>query len=264
MRRRVACLMFLAVLCLIPVCALSQKVSFHNAPRTQPPTGARLEPRTDTRSVPTAPPLSATEQTFRDTRFGVKFRVPAGWKLVRRDGEVSTFHLDARTAPRRSQVRGVASIDFNPFPMTTLSGAMFYFSVEPHTSDAECAKQAAKPGQEREFQEIGGMTFAHGHDEHGDICVEARDEVYTAYRKGSCYRFDLEINTFCSVSSGAQEITDRQLDNIVSRMTGILSTVTLEWNRTGANAVPLPGVATGRDVVVEAPVVGPGLLRTSL
>lgn len=264
MRRQIAGLLFTAILCLIPVCALSQKGLLRTQPPTESSPGARPGARPDSRSVPTAPPLSSTEQVFRDTRFGVKFRVPAGWKLVRRDGEVSTFHLDARTAPRRAQVRGVASIDFNPFPMTTLSGAMFYFSVEPHTSDAECAKQAAKPGQEREFQEIGGMTFAHGHDEHGDICVEARDEVYTAYRKGSCYRFDLEINTFCSVSSGAQEITERQLDNIVSRMTGILSSVTLDWNKTGANAVPLPGVASQRDVVVNAPAVGPGLVRTLL
>ena len=110
------------------------------------------------------------------------------------------------------------------------------------------------------------MTFAHGHDEHGGICVEARDEVYTAYRKGACYRFDLEINTFCSVSSGAQEITERQLDNIVSRMTGILSTVTLDWNKTGANSVPLPGVASAsqQDVSGDAAISVPVLVRTLL
>ena len=130
-------------------------------------------------SVPTAPPVRAASKDFRDGRFGVRFRIPAGWTLTRKDGEVSTFHLDARTAPARTVVRGVAAIEFNPFPETTLSGAMFYFSVAPHTSDAECARQAVKPGEQREFQDIGGMSFAHAHDQHGGICVEARDEVYT-------------------------------------------------------------------------------------
>jgi hypothetical protein len=201
-------------------------------------------------TVPTAPLPSATVQGFKDGHFGVKFQVPPGWTLNRRDGLVSTFHNDARTASSDARVRGIASIDFNPYPYSTFSGAVFYYSVTPHSSDDECAKEAAPvdapPEDTTDVQDIGGMRFTHGHDEHGQICVEARDEVYTAYRKGSCYRFDMEINTFCAISSGAQEITDGQLESLNQRMADILSTVTLEWTKTPAHPVPAP----------EAPTVG--------
>jgi hypothetical protein len=190
--------------------------------------------------VPTAPPPTATAHDFKDGHFGVKFEVPAGWSLTRKDGLVSTFHNDARSASREAQVRGVASLDYNPYPYSTLSGAVFYYSVTPHMNDQECAREAGSSNLPTDVQDIGGMRFTHGHDEHGEICVEARDEVYTAYRKGACYRFDMEINTFCAISSGAEEITERQLDSLNQRMADILSTVTLEWTKTGAHPVPAP------------------------
>src|SRR5471030_2366910 len=49
--------------------------------------------------VPTSAPSSAHEQTFRDAQFGVRFRVPPVWEITRRAHEISTFHMDARTAP---------------------------------------------------------------------------------------------------------------------------------------------------------------------
>ena len=190
-------------------------------------------------SVGTAPARGARPQAFHDGKFGVRFQVPAGWDFSRKDRQMSTFHLDARSAPARAEMRGVASLQFNPFPDTVLSGATFYYSVERHTTDAECAQQASSSA-EADLQDIGGMPFRHGHDEHGGICVEARDEVYTAYRKGACYRFDLEMNTFCAISSGAQELSERQIVAIEQRMTDILSTVVLDWEKAGANPVPAP------------------------
>jgi hypothetical protein len=50
----------------------------------------------------------------------------------------------------------------------------------------------------------------------------------------------MEINTFCAISSGAQEITERQLQSLNQRMADILSTVTLEWTKTAAHPVPAP------------------------
>jgi hypothetical protein len=197
-------------------------------------------------SVPQAPPATAQPQLFHDGHYGVTFRVPPGWNFTRRDGEVSTFHADARTAPHTAEMRGVASIDFNPYPYSTLSGAMLYYSVARHAHENECALQASSKGISPDVQAIGGITFSHGHDEHGDMCVEARDEVYTAYRKGSCYRFDLEVNTFCSVSSGAQELTSNQLHDVEQRMTSILSTVVLQWSKTGAQPVPVPDIQVER------------------
>ena len=192
-------------------------------------------------SVPEAPPSNSKMLDFRDSHYGVRFRIPLGWTETRRDGEVGTFHLDARTASPRAQMRSVLAIQFNPYPYSTFSGARFYYSVERHTSDAECASQATGPAtQDADTQDIGGMNFVHGHDEYGKICVEARDEVYTAYRKGSCYRFDLAMNTFCSVSSGAVDLTDTQLEQIDQRMADILSTVKLDWSKGGPHLVPAP------------------------
>ena len=216
-------------------------------------------------SVPDEPPADARPQPFRDGHFGVRFQVPGGWSLARKDGQVSTFHLDARTASPKAMMRSVVAIQFNPFPYSTFSGALFYFSVAPHTSDAECSRQATgfatkavyEDHPAKDVQDIGGMSFLHGHDEHGQICVEARDEVYTAYRKGSCYRFDLAMNTFCSVSSGAADLTQAQLEQIDQKMADILSTVKLDWEKTGPHPVPAPKVPL-------APIIAPGQHTASL
>ncbi|HEY4357954.1 MAG TPA: hypothetical protein VGN16_19540 [Acidobacteriaceae bacterium] len=214
--------------------------------------------------MPTAAPGKASSRDFRDRKYGVRFKVPPGWSMTSKDHEVSTFRLDARTATGKSQMRAVASLDFNPFPTSTFSGALFYYSVSRHVTDAECAAQAgaplavdemanarkvtpelthnSNPAHGHDLENIGGMEFFHGHDEHGDICVEARDEVYTAYRKGSCYRFDLAMNTFCSASSGAHDVTDREIRSIDERMTAILSSIALDWEKTGPHAVPVPDV----------------------
>lgn len=206
--------------------------------------------------VPTSATAEMKEQNFRDAEFGVRFKVPPGWEITRRDHEVSTFRIDARTAPPRLQMRSVASLDFNPYPQSTLAGALVYYSVEKHAKAAECVRQAAGKGEPQDIQEIGGMNFVHGHDEHGEMCVEARDEVYTAYRKGSCYRFDLEMNTFCAVSSGATEITESQMQDIEARMAGILSTVTLDWSKTGARPVPPASEAPRKKLPAPAAATG--------
>ena len=211
-------------------------------------------------SVPEAPPRNAKMLDFRDSHYGVRFRVPIGWAVTRRDGEVGTFHLDARSASPHAEMRSVLAIQFNPYPYSTFSGARFYYSVERHTTDAECAREATGPApqppvppppvsQMKDTQDIGGMNFVHGHDESGKICVEARDEVYTAYRKGSCYRFDLAMNTFCSVSSGAVDLTDTQLEQIDQRMADILSTVKLDWSKGGPHPVPAPRQGNDTDPV---------------
>ncbi len=172
-------------------------------------------------------PVSPTAQTVRDGKTGVEFRLPAGWNLNRRDGEVSTFHLDARTAPRRAEVRAVASLAFNPYPLSTFAGALLYLSVTPHSSVAACTAQAeGVPNKGLSGTTVGDVRFRRGKDEHGHICTEARDVAYTAPRAGSCVRFDLAVNTFCGGDvSGAEDLTEPQLGAIFKRMEGILETV---------------------------------------
>jgi hypothetical protein len=249
---------------LLPTLALTLAAQLAGA--QQPLASALHSTHTKTITVPDAPDATAKQQSFQDKRFGVSFLIPPGWELTRKDGQVSTFHQDARTAPRTAELRGVAMIDFNPFPRSTLSGALFYYSVQPKTTDVECAAQAthldpAYTEHHKDVQLIGGVPFAHGHDEHGEICTEARDEVYTAFHNHACYRFDLAMNTFCSISSGAQEITDHQIHQIDERLTAILSTVTLKWEKVGANPVPVPEIPTPTQPNTIAPKTSlPGVL----
>jgi len=175
---------------------------------------------------PTTPPASV----FHDTRYEVGFKVPIGWTLTRHDAEVSTFAFDVRTAPPSTQMRGLATIAFNPHPASTFSGALFYFSVTPHTTEAQCHDQAsAQAPRTVGTALIAGTNFTHGYDEHGTICTEARDEIYTALRNNACYRFDLVINTFCGGEvSGVRDITPAELNAVRKRLQSILDTVSLD------------------------------------
>lgn len=172
---------------------------------------------------PTSPPASS----FHDSRYGVSFETPVGWTLTRRDSEVSTFVNDAHTAPIGTRMRAVATIAFNPHPTSTFSGALFYFSVTPRSNEHDCRQQAsAAAAHIITTAEIGGVPFTRGYDEHGRICTEARDEIYTALRNNACYRFDLVINSFCGGDvSGVREISGIELESVRRRLESILSTV---------------------------------------
>ena len=172
-------------------------------------------------------PKTPPARSFSDPHSGVTFQVPAGWALTRKDHEVSTFNLDARTATHSTQMRAVANITFNPFPLSTFSGAYFYSSVTPHVNDADCARQAsAQNPHPATTATVGGTTFTHGYDEHGGVCTESRDEIYTTARNGSCYRFDLVINNFCGGDvSGVRDMTDKELESVRKRLQAILATV---------------------------------------
>jgi hypothetical protein len=175
---------------------------------------------------PTAPPAS----TFHDSQYGVTFQVPAAWIITRRDAELSTFALDTRTAPTTARMRGLATIAFNPHPTSTFSAALFYFSVTPHVTEQQCRSQAsAQAPHTVTTAQIGGIPFAHGYDEHGTICTESRDEVYTALKKNACYRFDLIIHNFCGGDvSGIRDISPAELNSVRQRLDGILNTVTFD------------------------------------
>src|ERR1700744_4799790 len=120
-------------------------------------------------AVPAEPAAAARPVAFHDAKYRVRFVVPAGWSFDRKDHLVSTFHVDARTAGPKALMRGVAAMNFNPFPESTFSGTWFYFSVQPHTNDGECARQASRVGAAHGAEEIGGMEFRHGHEERGGI-----------------------------------------------------------------------------------------------
>ena len=175
---------------------------------------------------PTNPPA----RDVIDPRDHLTLHLPAAWNLTRRDGEISTFHSDARSAPKSSQLRLVASLAFNPYPMSTFEGALFYVSSTPHSTPAACAAQTTtKPFASIEPATVDGQAFARGKDEHGGICTEARDVAYTAMRGNSCLRFDLAINSFCGGEvSGAYDLTADQMQAIYNRLQTIVMSIHFE------------------------------------
>lgn len=171
-------------------------------------------------------------RTFDDPAYKITFEFPADYTFTRNDHEISTFALDARFGAKNTIMRAVAAMPRNPFPASTFSGAYFYFSVTPHSSAPACASQASvhtadgrspkpKPG---ERMQLNGIPFTHGHDEQREVCITQRDEIYTTLRRGTCYRFDLAINTFCGEASGVKDITPQELDEVERRLQAILST----------------------------------------
>lgn len=182
------------------------------------------------RLAPVPDPPNPPARVFHDEHYGVSFTVPTAWDLTRKDSSVSTFNLDARSALRSTKMRAVATIAFNPHPTSTFSGALFYFSVTPNTTAAECSKQATEKSPRRiGTADIDGVTFEHGYDQHGVICTEARDEIYTAERGDACYRFDMVINTYCGGEvSGVRDITPDELNSVRNRMKAILNSVKFE------------------------------------
>ena len=184
-------------------------------------------PKPVPKEAPPAEPDDPPARDVVDARSGVSFHLPAGWLLERRDGEMSTFRLDARSAPRTAQLRTVAMLNFNPFPLSTFSGAMFYVSLARGGTKAACAAETtAAPEKKMPGATIDDVHFDRGRDEHGKICTEARDVAYTSWRRSGCLRFDLVVNTFCGGEvSGVKDITDAELTSVFGRLEGILQTV---------------------------------------
>ncbi|MGD0798291.1 MAG: hypothetical protein ABR910_11260 [Acidobacteriaceae bacterium] len=221
------------LLAVLPLGAAGQAVL--RAAAVPPPVTEVLSPG----SAAAAPSVKADpRRTFRDPVYKVAFDFPSSWNFTKRDGEISTFRLDARSAPGRAVVRAVVSIPENPFPASTFSGAYVYFSVTPRSSAGSCTKQAAgeaevagkAPTVEKPAEiQIAGIPFSHGHDEQKDICITQRDETYTTYRRGACYRFDLAMNNFCGGEvSGVKDVTAKELDEVRGRLMTILGTVRFE------------------------------------
>jgi hypothetical protein len=172
-------------------------------------------------------PASATPtRTFQDPTYHLSFDFPANWTFARSDGEISTFHLDARSAPRKASLRAVVAMPENPFPASTFAGAYLYFSVTPHSSAASCARQAAPDAARSASTRLAEIPFTHGHAEQKSICTIERDDAYTTAHRGACYRFDLAINNFCGGEvSGVKDITPEELDQVRNRLESILSTI---------------------------------------
>jgi hypothetical protein len=181
----------------------------------------------ETTPTPTQP---VPARIFHDPTYKITIDFPGNWTFSRKDGEISTFHLDARSAPHNTRLRAVAAMPENPFPASTFSGAYVYLSVIPRSNSAACDRQTVQPGVTPPIgyvrSQIAGVSFTHGHDEQKHICTTDRDEIYTTLHRGACYRFDLTINNFCGGEvSGVKDISAQELEQVRKRLEGVLATI---------------------------------------
>ncbi len=172
-------------------------------------------------------PQDPPPQNYVDPVSHLYFHLGPGFRLERKDKELSTFHLDARSAPAKARLRAVAMMEFNPFPASTFSGGLISYSVTPGLTAAACEAQVrVKPEKPLMTMKVDGVPFWRGLDEHGGICTESRNVTYTAERGRSCIRFDLTVNTFCGGEvSGAVDMTDLELADVFRRLEQVLKTV---------------------------------------
>ena len=172
-------------------------------------------------------PQDPPPQNYVDPVSHLYFHLGPGFRLARKDKEISTFHLDARSAPEATRLRAVAMMEFNPFPASTFSGGLVSYSVTPGLTGEACEAQTrGKPEKALATMKVGGVPFWRGLDEHGGICTEARNVTYTAIRGRDCVRFDLTVNTFCGGEvSGAADMTDLELASVFRRLEMVLDTV---------------------------------------
>ena len=207
---------FLAAMCLSGGLAVQAQVPIPRSPKDLPGFTTPKEPVK----------LNPAARAFIDKKYKLRFQLPGGWDMERKDGYLSNFSHDTRNTTGDLEVRGVAAINYNPYPPTTFSGALFYYSVKPHSNALDCEAQS-RVGKLKAVGtvEIDGVTFHHGRDEYGMGCTQSRDDVYTTLRGKSCIRFDLVINTFCQANSGSIEISGNQLGDIQSRLAKILGSV---------------------------------------
>ncbi len=249
---RASCCAALAIVCFCTCCIAAQTGS-QGAPPSSAPTPPELHerarPKPVTPRLPRLPVRGLTEpaepatpdpaeaRPFHDAKYKVSFMVPAGWNFEQKDGLLSNFGVDTPTARRKTDVRGVAAINFNPWPVSTFAGALFYYSVIPRAKADMCATQTSTRGVKPLAESrIDGTPFHHGAEHHGKVCTEARDDMFTAMQGKNCLRFDLVVNTFCAETSGAQEITPAQLDDVDKRLAKLLGSVTLGGGTHGDTA----------------------------
>jgi hypothetical protein len=198
----------------------------------QLPGEPKFAPTSPLHGVLAALPPGPRTRTYDDPKYKVSFEYPADWTFTQRDREISTYRLDARSASKKTILRAVVALPSNPYPASTFTGGYVYLSVTPHSSVNRCAAQAAIPGRAKPVvSQIAGLSFAHGHDEQKEICTVERDEIYTTFHKGACYRFDLAMNNFCGGEvSGVKDVTQQELNTVMARLLAVMQTVRFDTN----------------------------------
>jgi hypothetical protein len=168
---------------------------------------------------------------FSDEAGGVNFQYPRRWILSELNKYPFASSLTRHSITPRAMVY-VGNADSNPYPNTTLVGAEFLYAARPAASIEACSEMIV----DREWpdakllapERLNGVIFAHAKSADNWTCHYLREDLYSTYRGGTCYLFDLAVETECfGAVDGMRELTSTERAEVQATLEHILSTVSI-------------------------------------
>lgn len=152
-------------------------------------------------------------------RFGVSFRYPASWSPHPLEG----FYL---AQPESLAGPAVAAVSRGSgYSGTDFSGAQFEYSVRLDGSELDCSHINRDLGKS-EPQVIRGIRYSHLHTDDAAMMHQRSDDLYSVYRNGSCFVFDLAFLTSgFGARDGVRRMTDAETRSVLHQLQEILASV---------------------------------------
>ena len=169
--------------------------------------------------------------TYVDIVNGITFRYPASWLLNQGGGSyIPTLILQKPTydptGPWEYKPDGYVALDGRDVPRyqnTNFGDGWFLYRGVSGVDDQKCQRKADFIGDptmpkgewSADWVVIGGVRFRHGWGNGEAMCHESSQSIYSTYRGGKCYLFEIQINTLCPQHvAGLRDITPRELSQI--------------------------------------------------
>ena len=148
-----------------------------------PPASRRSAHRLSSR-----PPRSRTHhpaaRTFHDARYGSPSSSPPAGTSPARTARSAPSASTPAPPPHRPDARR-RQHHLQPIPRLHLQRSALLLQRHPALTAADCAPPGLRPSSHAPSTtvQIAGVPFTHGYDEHGGICTESRDEIYTTSQR---------------------------------------------------------------------------------
>jgi len=182
-------------------------------------------------------PLNPTTMQFTDPAHGVSFTYPASWTF----DKSQPFYMFLAISPANDEPdmgRGSALIysksvpGVTPWPKTWFEGVeLGYDEHDVPTSDA-CLVLAKPvnswvPIDHVDEVTIQGKPYWHGTTSGSGAGHELREDIYTLYSSGYCYRFDLAVSLSSANQDvpGPRELTAAEKVHVDASLRSVLNSV---------------------------------------
>jgi hypothetical protein len=165
---------------------------------------------------------------FSDPDYRVTFRYPAKWNYSESNGFLMTVMIASPENPPRGFVYfSSISGGYNPYPRTNLVGAEFVYANRNAASTDVCLKSVLQGDANAKMlgtEEINGMSYTHALTGSAGMCHSYSEDIYATHKNGTCYLFDLAVETLCpGLVDNTRAITSGELAQVHASLEKILS-----------------------------------------